>query len=456
MPRKTQRVRDPVHDLVVFEGDSPFDQLIWDLLNAPEFQRLRRIRQLGFSEFVFPSATHTRFSHSVGVFHGARHLMNILENKLGEAYNWEHARAAATAALVHDVGHGPFSHTFESVMKAHGAPKNHERWTAEIIRGDTVIGRILDQSALVEKEKVVEILEKEDPIDIYASIVSSQFDADRMDYLRRDKMMTGTAQGSFDWSWLLDCIEIDKVTMGGEGEGDAGDIYEADALILNSKGLQAAEGYLLGRFHLYSQVYMHKTTRAFEKMLGALFQKITERVRNHDALTFGDNHPFVRFVQSGFSDLGAYLDLDDFLIWSMLKSLSYDSDLEVAELARRIQDREPYKCVDIGARAEMVGGDTRPKFKQALKRTFESGKLVQDVDVLTDEAKISAYKFHDYESSSALEKILIRRPDGTGGHDDLRNFSNVVESLESKRLYRVYGKNEEVRQKLEEIWEDVK
>ena len=118
---KEQRIRDPVHDLVVFSRTDDFEQLIWRLLNAPEFQRLRRIRQLGFSEFVYPGATHTRFSHSIGVFHTARELVRFLKSTQGPGFSEERADTAVCAALLHDLGHGPFSHAFEGVEKARGA-----------------------------------------------------------------------------------------------------------------------------------------------------------------------------------------------------------------------------------------------------------------------------------------------------------------------------------------------
>src|SRR5712691_857133 len=134
---RTQRVRDPVHGLIVFshEGeDAGRDQAAWALLNTPEFQRLRRIRQLGLSEITFPGATHTRFSHSMGVFHTARMLVGILKKLLKPAeFSRPRADRAVLAALLHDLGHGPFSHTFESVQKARGSDKYHETWTAEII-----------------------------------------------------------------------------------------------------------------------------------------------------------------------------------------------------------------------------------------------------------------------------------------------------------------------------------
>lgn len=196
---KPQRIRDPVHDLILFAGEG-LESLVWSLINTREFQRLRRVRQLGFSELVYPGATHTRFSHSVGVFHTARCLIKLLKRLLGQKFDPARADVAVCAALLHDLGHGPFSHTFEAVLASRGMKKRHEKWSAEIIRGDTEVHGVLFQHDRALPDAVANLLEQEQPADIYASVVSSQFDADRLDYLRPDQLMTGTEQGGFDWA----------------------------------------------------------------------------------------------------------------------------------------------------------------------------------------------------------------------------------------------------------------
>src|SRR5579864_6448261 len=136
--RMFQRLRDPVHDLIEFE-DTPFERMVWSLLETPVFQRLRRIRQLGFSDLVYPGATHSRFSHSVGVFHTARALRNVLRQKLDDFLE-ERAEVAACAALIHDLGHGPFSHAFEQALDEEG---RHEEWTERMVK-ETKVAGLLD------------------------------------------------------------------------------------------------------------------------------------------------------------------------------------------------------------------------------------------------------------------------------------------------------------------------
>ena len=188
-PFRTQRVRDPVHGLIVFRQGEPVDELAWRLINTSEFQRLRRIKQLGVSEFIFPGATHTRFSHCIGVFDTARMLIEIVKREIdsiSEVFDDGKAEVAIIAALLHDLGHGPLSHTFEEVRKSQGITKRHEEWTAEIVlnpKGE--ICKLLKGFRPERKfhKAVADLLASEDPKNIYHAIVSSSFDADRLDYL---------------------------------------------------------------------------------------------------------------------------------------------------------------------------------------------------------------------------------------------------------------------------------
>ncbi len=265
-----QRLRDPIHGLIIFEKNNEIDQLAWKLIQTPEFQRLRRIRQLGVSEFVFPSATHTRFAHSIGVFHNARRLMEIVrreENKFDD----DRERVTLIAALLHDVGHGPFSHTFEGARENLAEARNekaiekHEKFSAKFIRNcDGAIRPILDEVDVTLAEKVADLLEAEDPIDIYHAVVSSSFDADRLDYLVRDRYMTGTGAGSIDSDWLVDNLTKYNLTV---SQDDDEETRSVPTFVFKLKGRQAAEDFLLARYRLYSQVYLHKTTRGFEKMV---------------------------------------------------------------------------------------------------------------------------------------------------------------------------------------------
>lgn len=337
---KPRRIRDPVHDLIPFATDA-FEQMAWKLLELPEFQRLRRIKQLGFSELVFPGATHSRFAHSVGVFHTARQLAERIKLQVGNNYNIERAQTAMAAALVHDVGHGPFSHAFESAASAFSTKKDHEFWTAEIVTGQTGVNRVLERFRPGFAKEVADLIVAETPADIYASIVSSQFDADRLDYVRRDRLMAGVLHGGFDFSWLLANLEVGAVPLTQDDEV----IGEVEALILGQKALQAAESYVLGLFHLYFTVYFHKTTRGAEKMLTALLKRLAELISNGAGHLTGlhATHPLYAFIKTG--SLSEYLWLDDTTIWGSLADLSKAKDSIVRHMALRLACRRLWLAV---------------------------------------------------------------------------------------------------------------
>jgi HD superfamily phosphohydrolase len=181
---KTQRIWDPIHNMIVFEDD--LDKAVWKLLNTPEVQRLRRIKQLGVSEFVFPSATHTRFAHSVGVFHNARQLVRLFDREIKRgnivgAYDEGRARISVMAALLHDVGHGPFSHAFEEARKAIAAARapgkiairKHEFFSAEMIRSKASEIPSILSSVDVSAEDVAGLIQKDVPADKIVSAIKA-------------------------------------------------------------------------------------------------------------------------------------------------------------------------------------------------------------------------------------------------------------------------------------------
>lgn len=450
MIAKTQRLLDPIHELIVFQDEDETDQVAWHLINTREFQRLRRIRQLGFSEMVFPGATHTRFSHCIGVFHTARKLLAVIKRKLGSGFDQQRAQVAAWAALLHDLGHGPFSHAFEGVEKRRGKAKKHVKWTAELVRGDTEVHTVLDGISGHRglTDAIADLLTQQEPQDIYAAVVSSQFDADRLDYLRRDRYMAGVSSGGFDFAWLLDCLEVGTIIVGIED-----DTEEVPGLYLNHKGLEAAEGYLLARYHLYAQVYTHKTTRGAEQMLGAALAIVAQKVFEGDVGSTGlsVSDPLVRY----FSDptLENYLALDDSVIWAAIEKLSGAPHQDVARLSRGLRDRRLYKCFDVGARAHLAGGNAQERFRHRLRELPDG--LVEDFTLLTDRVKISAYGLYGFEERQALQKVLIGDQGNPSKIEDIALRSKLVSVIPEKLLYRVYVPDADGVRKIKGIWEEV-
>lgn len=445
-----QRVRDPVHGLIMFGGRDPrgneTDRIAWRLLNTREFQRLRRIRQLGFSDTVYPGATHSRFSHSIGVYHVARRLLDVIAREQGARHDRDRARVALLAALLHDVGHGPFSHAFENVARTTGLPKRHEDWSAEIVRGDTEVSRVLRDVDEHLPEQVGALLKEEEAKDVYAAVVSSQFDADRIDYIQRDRLMTGVQFGHVDSDWLLDCLEVGSVTIGEQ------DYVPVPCLYLGPKGIGVAEEYLEARFRLYWTVYMHKTTRAAEKMLEALLEAAASELRESD---LARREPVLRYLTSETRSLDAYLRLDDATIWAALAEYADCGNARISDLAGRLRDRHLYKCLEVGSWDEPHGN-----LYLRFRRELQERQLTWLDDLLFDQSTITPYTWYDFDDdASALSKVLVKVHSEMNEPNDIAEESPIVKALRDEKLgrvQRVYAPDKEQVEELGEILKEMR
>jgi len=454
-----KRLRDPVHGLIVFDETDPIDMLAWSLIDTPEFQRLRRIRQLGVSEFTFPSAVHTRFAHSVGVFHTARTLVDVIRRemkRLDQKFEETKAETALIAALLHDLGHGPFSHTFESVQVSRGIKRRHEKWTADIIRNeDGKIRPLLEGRRLGMSDQVALLFENEYPEDIYHAIVSSSFDADRLDYLRRDKLMTGTGAGGLDFDWLIDNVRVAEIVLDAPDEdGDEPRPRRVPTFCLEKKALPAAEQFLLARYTLHQQVYFHKTTRCVEHMIGKLLRAIARLAgarptcarptggRGEEAPKTGlpDDHPLLRFFAEGGETVANYLALDDALVLGSLDVLSRAVDPTVSEIATRLRDRRLYKTLDI---AEF--GEDKGRQRNRLKRIKDQFRDQRDAEtvIVDDGAAIGIYAEIGGDDEGMHNRLHIL---DVGSPVEISRLSDLVRALEPKRQFtRLYFARREDR-----------
>lgn len=440
-----KRLRDPVHGLIIFDDSEPIDMLAWKLMDTPEFQRLRRIRQLGVSEFTFPGAVHTRFAHSVGVFHTARMLVGVLEREMKrkqQVLDKPKVEVALIAALLHDLGHGPFSHTFESVQESRHVTKRHEKWTAEIIRNARgALKPVLEDHRIGFTEEVASLLEKEDPEDIYHSIVSSSFDADRLDYLRRDKLMTGTGAGGIDFDWLIENIRVAEIELDTPDE-DGDEPRKVPTFCLTSKAKPAAEQFLLARYTLHQQVYFHKATRCVEHMIGRLLRRVAEIAagKRSEIRRCGvpETHPLMRFFSKGGDTVENYLALDDTLILGSLDALAEAEDKTVSELAIRLRDRKLYKTLDLAEFGEEDRGRQRARLRR-IKERFAN--LMADESLMIDEkAAIGIYVEIGGDDDRMHKKLHIlddKKP------VEISKLSPMIRALEEKTSFtRLYFANE--------------
>lgn len=439
----SKRLRDPVHGLIVFDENEPaagrvaVDGLAWKLIGTPEFQRLRRIRQLGVSEYTFPGAVHTRFAHSIGVYHTARTLLRVIEREMrrqAQSFEEDKAEVALIAALLHDLGHGPFSHTFEGVQEARGVKKRHEQWTADIIRNpDGGVRPLLEGHRTGLTEEVAGLLEKEDPDDIYHAIVSSSFDADRLDYLRRDKLMTGTGAGGIDFDWLVDNVRVADIVLDAPAE-DEDEPRKVPTFCLVAKALPAAEQFLLARYTLHQQVYFHKATRCAEKMIGQLLSAIaTAAGGSPDAAGLTADHPLIRFFSSGGETVANYLALDDAVVYGAMDTMKRASEPAVRAMASRLLERNLYKTLDLAEFGEDPGRQAhrRRRIEARFKEQIAAGTVIVD-----DKAAIGIYAEIGGDEDRMHKKLHVL--DGNAPKE-ISVLSPLIKSLEKKKQYtRIY------------------
>ena len=449
MTPKPQRIRDPVHNLVEFNTSDQLERTLWAVIQTPPFQRLRRIRQLGFSELVFPGATHTRFAHSIGVFHVARMLVQVIKRQVtseGRPFLDRQAQVALAAALVHDVGHGMFSHAFEAIGTQLNLPMaHHERVSAALIGDSELTAALNKELGRSFADEVAALIAQKGPGNLYDAVVSSQFDADRLDYMQRDRLMTGVQSSGIDLTWLLANLEIRPVRTG--ADDDPGE--EIETLVLGPKAVQTAESYVLSLFHLYPNVYLHKTTRGAEAMFSALMRRLLRLGANgHGHTGLPHNHPILRFAREPGS-LDRAKALDDLVFWGALPMLTEAADKGIARLAIGLMNRELPVCTDLRQRVDeaMPRVPDEPRDKRqarvalACARTEAGLKAWADgerdgVDrIMFDRYDRAPYKRYD-NSDTPLNRILIRT--GKGPPTDMAESSPVVAGAETFSVRRVY------------------
>lgn len=306
--------KDPVHGYIYVH-----DPVIWNLINTREMQRLRRIRQLGATYFAYPGGDHSRFSHSLGVYEVLRQMIGAFDRN---NYDWPHEydRITMIAGLLHDIGHAPFSHALEKLMRV-----RHEWWSVAIIRDSaTEVHQVLEQAEKGLSDKVAAVIEKSFPNRLIVSMVSGQLDADRLDYLMRDSVATGVDYGTFDLARIIRVLK----PLG-------------DRLVVRKSGIHTVEAYLLARYFMYWQVYFHPVSRAGEVLLHTLLERAQTLIAQGrvPAVT----HPALESFLNGTVTLEQYLSLDDSTLYNAFSVWQQGEDDVLADLCRRFLDRRLFK-----------------------------------------------------------------------------------------------------------------
>ncbi len=320
-------IRDPVHDVIAFRLQSPDDALLFRLVNAAEVQRLRRVRQLGMTSLAYPGADHCRYSHSLGVMETARRILAQLEHSI--VLDPARRTACLATALLHDLGHGPFSHVFEAVSGI-----DHEKLGRRIILDpDSEVNRILADHDPSLPSAVADLLCG--PVageGFWRDILCGQLDADRFDYLLRDNLMTGSRYGGFDLQWLLHALTVDDSTR---------------RLAVTAKGVSAVEAYLQSRFHMYRNVYFHKVVRSAEGMVKLALQR-AKRLAVQDRLEWPPRGHVVHKALLGQRlTIAEFTDLDDISVLHCFKLWRESVDTVLAGLCHGLLYRRLYKSIDL-------------------------------------------------------------------------------------------------------------
>lgn len=363
-------------------------------------------------------------------------------------------KTALAAALVHDLGHGMFSHSFEEVGKKLDIKMAHHENVSDLLIRKSEITEILKEMGSGFANDVADVIKQGRPVNLYDAVVSSQFDADRLDYMQRDRFMTGVQNSGIDFTWLMANLEIGEVPVGVDDKK----VGKVKTFVLGNKASHAAETYVLGLFQLYPTVYLHKTTRGAEKIFTELMLRTIELVRNGQVKKVGlaATHPIVRFAKDSES-LDNALALDDTVLWGALPVMAEAKDKLISECAVRLRDRKLMKCIDVGHTlasksvfSHAKTPDDRIEAKKLMDRLVaktEKGlqgwtkKKSKDFPrILTDRTERHPYKKFQ-ESKGSLNQIHIRTADKR--ILDVAEFSSVIKGLETFEVFRAYISEED-------------
>ncbi|HET6785401.1 MAG TPA: HD domain-containing protein [Erysipelotrichaceae bacterium] len=377
-------MRDPIHEYIHVDY-----QVIWDVINSKEFQRLRRIHQMGTSYQVYHTAEHSRFSHSLGVYEIIRRM--VYEVKGLDTYLDEYEKITIMlAGLCHDLGHGPFSHFFESILTP-----NHEVMSGRILLEDSDIHSILVKYDEHLPEQIASILNHTHPNKVLIRMISSQLDADRMDYLLRDAYFTGTSYGHFDLERILRTLRVVN-----------------NQLVIKESGVHSVEDYIMARYHMYWQVYYHPTSRSIEAILYAFFNRLKDCMKlNSDYIT---RYPMFSFIATNQPiSIKDHYKLDETSCFYGFQCAQDDEDPILSDLAQRIIERKLFDYEDV-----LTSNDYDIKKQELIDHGYNP-----EYYLYLDKAEKRPYSPYSEDDS----QIMILMPDKT--IKELSQVSVIVSAI---------------------------
>lgn len=386
-------LKDPVHDEILV--DNPW---IWKLVNTRAVQRLRRIRQLGTSYLTFHGAEHSRFTHSLGAYETMRKALEHLQTE----YNWPGSQRerllALAAALLHDVGHGPFSHTFEAIYGVH-----HEHWTSRILLEDEELRALLDEVDEDFAEDLVSVFDNGAHNTIVKQLISSQLDVDRMDYLLRDAMMTGVSYGRFELARLIRSLALH------DGQ-----------VVLKASGLHTAEQYIFARYFMYTQVYLHPVTVGSDALVGRILQRAKDLLQQGANLqTPVSLHKL--FTATDQVEIEHYLAVDESTLMYAFQTWAFADDDIIQDLSRRFLNRQLFGVV--------VREEPTVEEWGYLRTSVRAAGFNPDYYLVARNSGVAGYVYRG-EGISVVGQ--------SGPPQELSLMSRIVRSLVPNTEYRLY------------------
>ena len=384
---------DSIHSEIILEN-----KLFQELIYAKEMQRLKKIKQLGGAHFIFPSAEHSRYAHSLGVYELSRRILNKLQISISSIDR----NAILSAALLHDLGHGPFSHTLEFLCKDY----KHEDQTINIIMSkDTEINKILSKSDKRLPEMISKIINGTHEISWYVEIISNQLDADRMDYLTRDSKISGPNYGNVELNRLLNTIMIKN-----------------NHLVFHEKSIAAIENFLIGRYHMYEILYMHPKNIGFDYLLIFIFNRL--RKLKNNKFNFKTNISLIDPIINSSLTINELYKLTDFSVTSVIVELSNEDDLILKNLVNLFIRGKVLKYV-------ILKNDKHIKeFEQKFNK--EEKGMMWDVASFKDN---SLYNKYNTLSNESIKVVIDDKL------TDISEVSKVISLIikQEKNEKKVYG-----------------
>ncbi|MCG3087027.1 HD domain-containing protein [Sporosarcina cyprini] len=406
--------KDPVHRYIHVR-----DQVIWDVIGTREFQRLRRIRQLGTTYLVFHGAEHSRFQHSLGVYEIVRRIID--DGFSGRAeWNDEERLVTLCAALLHDLGHGPFSHAFEKVFSL-----DHEQFTQRILVGDTEVNAVLRKVSPDFPQKVADVIGKTYPDKLVVSMISSQIDADRMDYLQRDAYYTGVSYGHFDMERIL------RVMRPAE-----------EQVVIKFSGMHAVEDYIMSRYQMYWQVYFHPVSRSAEVILMKILHRARQLHNSGYQFTYDPVH-FRSFFNQTFQ-LEDYISLDESVLLAYFQWWRKEKDAILADLCDRFINRRLFQYAEF---------DPAKEYRKIgkLEQLFKDAGLDPEYYLVADSSSDLPYDFYRPGEENERVPIYLQMPGGE--LRELSRSSDIVDAISGKRRtdHKIYFPEDLLIEKKDEI-----